>query len=150
MTIMFGTPSHWCNNYRASWASDFFFIGYTCVHPLEVKNTWAQVLPHLDLSSENIVLVNMSTGRCLYISCWSFIQNHLERVGLRMVLDPYCIVAFRALWVVSKPIPKFWANVIASMPSHHSVTHMLEMWTADGISVKRVSLHNVGEMSSRI
>jgi hypothetical protein len=94
--------------------------------------------------------VNMSSGRCLYWSCWSFIWNHLERVGLRTVLTPCCIIAFRVLQVVSKPIPKFQSNVIASMPLCCSVTHTLETWTADCISVKRVLKHNIREMSSRI
>jgi hypothetical protein len=150
MTITFGTPSHWCNNDRASWASDFFFIGYTHVHPSVVKNTCVQVLPHLDLTFENIELVNISTSRCLYRSCWSFVRNLLERVGLRMVLTPHCIIAFNVLWAVSKPIPKFRANVAALMLSQCSVTCTLEMWTVDCISIKRVSSHKVREMSSSI
>jgi hypothetical protein len=127
MTITLGTPSRWCNNNSASWASDFFFIGYTCVHPLAVKNTWVQVFLHLHLAFENIASVNMSTGRCQYQSCWSFIWNHLERVGLRTVLTPHCVIAFRVLWAVSKQIPKFQAIVISSMPSHCSVTHTWDM-----------------------
>jgi hypothetical protein len=46
-----------------------------------------------------------------------------------MVLTPHCIIAFRVLWAVSKPIPKFQANVIASMPLRRSVTCTLETWT---------------------
>ncbi len=115
-----------------------------------VKNTWVQVLPRLDWTFENIILVNMSTGSHLYWSCQSFIRNCLERVGLRTVLTPCCVIAFRVLQAVSKPIPKFRGNVIASMPSRCLVTHMLETWTADCISVERVSSHNIREMSSRI
>jgi hypothetical protein len=63
---------------------------------------------------------------------------------------PHCVIAFRVLWAGARPIPKFQANVIASMLSHHSVTGTLETWTADHILVERVSSHNVGEMSSRI
>jgi hypothetical protein len=144
-------PYHWAwASYRASWALGFFFIGYTHVHPLAVKNTWVQVLPRLDWTFENIILVNMSTGSHLYWSCQSFIRNCLERVGLRTVLTPCCVIAFRVLQAVSKPIPKFRGNVIASMPSRCLVTHMLETWTADCISVERVSSHNIREMSSRI
>jgi hypothetical protein len=90
---------------------------------------------------EHCISEHVNWFKCLYPSCRSFVQNCPERVGLRTVLTPHCVITFRVLWVVSKPIPKFLANVIASMPSCRSVTHTLETWTADHISVNRQCHH---------
>jgi hypothetical protein len=63
-------------------------MGKALVHPFAVQNTWAALLPCLDLESENIVSVNQVTGRRRYLSCLSFVLNLTEILGCIIILSP--------------------------------------------------------------
>jgi hypothetical protein len=64
-------------------------MGKALVHPFAVHNTWAALLPCLDLEFENIVSINQVTGRHRYLSCLSCIMNLTERLGRIIRFYPF-------------------------------------------------------------
>ncbi len=76
---------------------------------------WAILLPCCETDPANNMLLNIVCNTRLYQSSWSLIRNRLERVGLRHVCIPLCVVITTVCFARSGEIIKWGAKVWGSI-----------------------------------
>jgi hypothetical protein len=73
------------------------------------------LLLYCDMDPDNIVLLSMVCNTHLYKSSWSFVGKNCERVGLRHVVTPLCIVITTVHFACSRDTIKQAAKVWGSI-----------------------------------
>jgi hypothetical protein len=92
ITITGGTPLRWKRRDNASCVSPFLFIGNACDQPKGAANTCEYLLSQLDRVPATSVSVNMVCGSRASLNSRSFVRKRLDKVGLKRVLTPRCVV----------------------------------------------------------
>ncbi len=133
-----GTLLRWNTRDRVSWAYPLRFIGWARPQPKVITYAWAILLPCHETDPANNVLLNMVCNARLYQSIWSLVGNHQERVGLRHVCTPLCVVITIVCFARSREIIQWAAKVWGSMGAvlrkqicPLGLVSMLDIWTWD-------------------
>jgi hypothetical protein len=83
--------------------------------PKGVAYAWAILLPCREMDPANNLSLNMVCNTRLYQSIWSLVGNCRERVGLRHVRTPLCVIITTVRFARSGEIIQQMAKVWGSM-----------------------------------
>jgi hypothetical protein len=92
-----------------------FALHWVRAQPKDVAYALAILLPCPEMDPANSVLLNMVCNTCLYRSIRSLVGNRQERVGLRDVRAPLCVVITIVHFACSGEIIQWVAKVWGSI-----------------------------------